>query len=319
MSLLFNGAEETGQTGLRHAGCGQRHKSDGLSAESGPHPLLFPGHLTDRHVFPHLSSLPVSEIALHLLVLLFIAAFVAGFIDSIAGGGGLIVVPALLLAGIPPLETLGTSKLGAMFGSGSATLAYARKGHIDLKEQFPLALISAMGAALGAALATLLPADALRIILPVLLIAIALYFGFKPNIGDIDRARRISHFAFAMTVVPLIGFYDGLFGPGTGSFFMLCFVTLAGFGILKATAHTKLLNFGSNIGAFIVFALFGAVMWKVGLVTGVAQFLGAQAGSRLAMKKGAAIIKPLLVITCIILAAKLLSDPAHPIRVWLQF
>lgn len=258
------------------------------------------------------------EIALHLLLFLFIAAFLAGFIDSIAGGGGLIIVPALLLAGVPPLETLGTSKLGAMFGSGSATLAYARKGHVDFKDQLPLALISAVGAGFGAALATLLPAEALQVILPILLIAIALFFAFKPNIGDMDRARRISHFAFAATVVPLIGFYDGLFGPGTGSFFMLGFVTLAGFGILKATAHTKLMNFGSNVGAFIIFALFSAVMWKVGLVTGIAQFLGAQAGSRLAMKKGAAIIKPLLVVTCIILAVKLLSDPAHPIRIWLQ-
>lgn len=319
MCFLFNGAWETGQTGLRHARRGLRHKSLPVRGKDAGRPLLFPGHLTDRHVFSHLPSLPVSEIALHLLVLLFIAAFVAGFIDSIAGGGGLIVVPAMLLAGIPPLETLGTSKLGAMFGSGSATLAYARKGHVDLEGQLPLVLISAAGAALGAALATLLPADALKIILPVLLIAIALYFGFKPNIGDIDRARRITHFAFALTVVPLIGFYDGLFGPGTGSFFMLSFVTLAGFGVLKATAHTKLLNFGSNIGAFTIFALFGAVIWKVGLVTGVAQFLGAQAGSRLAMKKGASVIKPLLVVTCIILAVKLLSDPAHPIRIWLQF
>ncbi|MDO9418690.1 TSUP family transporter [Pararhizobium sp.] len=258
------------------------------------------------------------DIALHILLLLFAACFLAGFVDSIAGGGGLITIPAFLLAGIAPLDALGTNKLGGLFGSGSATIAYASKGHVNLKEQLPLALLSAGGAALGAVMATFVPAEVLKVALPFLLVAIALYFGLKPNIGDVDTARRISHFAFAFTAVPLIGFYDGVFGPGTGSFFMLSFVMLAGFGVLKATAHTKLLNFASNIGAFIVFALYGAVYWKLGLITGVAQFLGAQVGSRMAMKIGAGIIKPLLVITCIGLAIRLLSDPAHPIRIWLN-
>ena len=122
---------------------------------------------------------------------------------------------------------------------------------------------------------------------------------------------------FTATVVPLIGFYDGVFGPGTGSFFMLAFVTLAGFGVLKATAHTKLLNFGSNIGAFTVFLFYGVILWKVGLTMGAGQFLGAQAGSRMAMKNGAGIIKPLHVVTSIALAIRLMADPSHPIRVWL--
>jgi uncharacterized membrane protein YfcA len=119
-----------------------------------------------------------------------------------------------------------------------------------------------------------------------------------------------------LIVVPLIGFYDGIFGPGTGSFFMLAFVALAGYGLLKATAHTKLLNFASNLGAFAVFAFVGAISWKIGLMMGAAQFAGAQVGSRLAMKNGARIIKPLLVITCVALAAKLISDPVNPVRVW---
>lgn len=256
------------------------------------------------------------ELTLDTILLLMCAAFIAGFIDSIAGGGGLITVPAALLAGIPPLETLGTNKLQSLFGSGSATLAYARKGHVDLKSQWPLALISAAGSAVGALLATIVPGDVLKIIMPFLLVIIAIYFAVKPNIGDSDRARRISHFAFGATIVPLIGLYDGVFGPGTGSFFMLAFVTLAGFGILKATAHTKLLNFGSNIGAFIVFWIYGAVLWKIGILMGLAQFSGAQVGSRFAMRKGAAIIKPLLIITCIAMAIKLLSDPSHPLRLW---
>ena len=259
----------------------------------------------------------MSDLAPHILMLLFAAAFVAGFIDSIAGGGGLITVPAMLLAGIPPLETLGTNKLQSLFGSGSATLAYARGGHVKLREQFPMAVMAGLGGAFGALLATIVPGDVLKAIMPFLLVTIGLYFGFKPNISDQDRHQRIKPLVFGLTFVPAIGFYDGVFGPGTGSFYMLGFVMLAGFGLLKSTAHTKLLNFSSNIGAFAVFLSFGVVLWKPGLIMGLGQFLGAQAGSRLAMKNGARLIKPLLVVTCIGLAIRLLSDPANPVRVWL--
>jgi len=240
----------------------------------------------------------------------------AGFVDSIAGGGGLIAVPALLLAGLSPVEALGTNKLQGLFGSGSAAVAYARKGHVDLRAQLPSAALSAVGSAFGAILATVIPGDIFRAFLPFLLVAIALYFAFKPNMGDIDRARRLSPFLFGLMIVPMLGFYDGVFGPGAGSFFMLAFVALAGYGLLKATAHTKPLNFASNLGAFGVFAFFGVISWKIGLMMGAAQFAGAQVGSRMAMKNGARIIKPLLVITCVALAAKLIADPANPVRVW---
>ena len=257
------------------------------------------------------------DLTFQLFALLFIAAFLAGFIDSIAGGGGMITVPAMLLVGIPPLETLGTNKLQSLFGSASASIAYARKGHVDLAGQLPMAVMSALGAALGALLATVVPGDVLKAVLPFLLVAIALYFAVKPSVGDVDKTRRMTPFLFSLTLVPLIGFYDGVFGPGTGSFFMLAFIALAGFGVLKATAHTKFLNFGSNLGAFIVFVLYGVVLWKVGLLMGAGQFAGAQVGSRFAMKSGAKIIKPLLVITCVALAIRLLADPVHPVRIWL--
>lgn len=146
------------------------------------------------------------------------------------------------------------------------------------------------------------------------LIAIAIYFAVKPNMNDVDRAERLSHFLFGLVIAPLVGFYDGLFGPGAGSFYMLAFVSLAGFGVLKATAHTKLLNFAFNIGGFIVFAVAGVVYWKIGLMMGVAQFLGARLGASLAIRIGARLIKPLLVIICLSLAVKLLADPANPLR-----
>jgi len=260
---------------------------------------------------------PLEELGLQILLLLFAAGLIAGFIDAIAGGGGMITIPAMLLAGIPPLQVLGTNKLQSLFGSGSASLSYARHGHVDLRGQLPMVLTAALGAALGALLATVVPGEMLKAALPFLLVGIAIYFGLKPDAGEVDRHRRMSAKTFALAFVPAIGFYDGVFGPGTGSFLMLGFISLAGYGLLKATAHTKFLNFGSNVGAFAVFLAFGAVLWKVGLVMGAGQFLGAQLGSRFAMKQGAKIIKPLLVTVSVALAIRLLADPAHPLRTWL--
>ncbi len=257
------------------------------------------------------------ELTLQTLALLAAAAFAAGFIDSIAGGGGLITVPALLLAGFPPVQALGTNKLQSLFGSASATLAYAAKGQVRPAEQWPAALASLIGSVAGALLATVLPSDWLRWLMPVMLVAIALYFALKRNLGEEDRAQRLTPLLFALTISPLIGFYDGLFGPGTGSFFMLAFVGLAGFGLLKATAHTKFLNFASNVGGFATFALLGVVSWPVGIAMGLAQFGGAQLGARWAVRGGARVIRPLLVLTCIVLAAKLLTDDAGPLRHWL--
>jgi uncharacterized membrane protein YfcA len=248
------------------------------------------------------------DMTIDFFFILFLVGVAAGFIDSIAGGGGLITVPAMLIAGIPPLETLGTNKLQAQFGSASATIAYARKGHVNLKEQLPMALLACLGGGIGALIAGYVPTHVLRIVMPVMLIAIAIYFAFKPNISDVDSRRRITPFLFAITLVPFIGFYDGLFGPGAGSFYMLGFVALAGFGMLKATAHTKLLNFGSNFGGFVVFTLTGSVMWKLGLLMGLGQFIGAQIGSAFAMRKGAKLIRPLLIFSCLAMASKLIID-----------
>ena len=259
------------------------------------------------------------ELSLEIALLLAGAAFLAGFVDSIAGGGGLITVPALLIAGFPPVDALGTNKLQGLFGSGSATIAYARGGQVDIAAQLPIAALSLVGGAAGALLASVLPGELLRIALPFVLVAIALYFALKPNMDDIDRTRRMPPLVFAVTVVPLIGFYDGVFGPGTGSFFMLAFVSLAGYGLLKATAHTKLLNFASNVGGFAAFSLVGAVSWKIGLLMGVAQFAGARLGAGLAIRNGAKIIRPLLVLNCMALAIRLLADPTNPVRAYLGF
>ena len=254
------------------------------------------------------------DLAADTIAMLALAGFAAGFVDSIAGGSGLITVPALMLAGLSPIEALGTNKLQGLFGTGSATFSYASKGHVDVRRQAPSALMALAGGILGALAATVVPGTVLSAAMPVVLVAIALYFAVKPNMGDVDRTRRLSPFLFGLLAVPVIGFYDGVFGPGAGSFYMLAFVSLAGYGVLKATAHTKLLNFSSNLGGFIVFVLAGVVFWKVGLMMGAAQFVGARAGAHLAIRNGARLIKPLLVAVCLALAIKLLADPANPLR-----
>ncbi|MHC5308094.1 TSUP family transporter [Bartonella sp. LJL80] len=252
------------------------------------------------------------------IVTLIFAALAAGIIDSIAGGGGLITIPVLMLSGIPPVTALGTNKLQGLFGSFSATLAYARAGHVDLRKQFGQALMAFFGSVVGALVAVVIPVAILQAFLPVLLIVVALYFALKPNLNDIDKTQRIGPMVFCLTMAPLVGFYDGLFGPGAGSFYMLAFVSLAGYGILKATAHTKLLNFSSNVGGFLTFALVGSIDFRIGISMGIAQFIGAQIGARIAMRVGSRLIKPLLVIVCLILAVKLLWDPHNPLREFLH-
>lgn len=248
------------------------------------------------------------EVAAEVLLILIAAAFVAGVVDSIAGGGGLITVPVLLLAGADPVTALATNKVQGLFGAGSAAVSYARAGHVNLIGQAGPAAIALVAAAAGAALAAALPQGAIRAVLPVVLIGIALFFAFKPGLGDIDRAERLRPAAFALTVVPAVGFYDGLVGPGTGAFFMLAFVALGGFGILKATAHTKFLNFASNVGGMAAFALVASPWWLTGLAMGAAQIAGAALGARLAVRVGARVIRPVLVVTSTLLALRLLWE-----------
>ncbi len=241
-----------------------------------------------------------------LALILICAAFVAGFVDSIAGGGGLITLPVLLLAGASPLEALATNKVQGSFGAATAAGAYARAGHVNLRAQLPAAGIAFGAGVAGAVLASVIPTDGLRVALPIVLIAIAAFFALKPGLSDLDRAARVGPAMFTAAVVPFIGFYDGLIGPGAGAFYMIGFVTLAGYGVLKATAHTKLLNFASNVGGLLAFAITGAPWWMIGVAMGCAQVAGAWLGARLAMRVGARLIKPLLVTTSVLLAIRLL-------------
>jgi len=246
------------------------------------------------------------DLSLDLLLLLVGAAFAAGFIDAIAGGGGLITVPVLLLAGLPPAQALATNKVQGVFGAATAAISYARHGLVDLRQQTGAAAAAFAAGLCGALLVTWLPTQLLRHGLPVLLVGVAVFFALKPGLDDTDRTRRLAPSVFTATIVPVIGFYDGLVGPGTGSFFMLGFVMLAGYGVLKATAHTKLLNFASNLGGLIAFAVAGKPLWLLGGAMAVAQIGGAMLGAKLAMRIGARVIKPLLVATSSVLALRLI-------------
>ncbi|WP_025733843.1 TSUP family transporter [Carnimonas nigrificans] len=233
------------------------------------------------------------------LAMLALAALCAGFIDTIAGGGGLITVPTLMLAQIPPVQALATNKLQGSFGTLTSSLTFWRRGHLSfstIKKPFLFALI---GAALGTLLVQQVNTDALQVLVPIVLTFIALYFLLVPSAGKVERTPRLSARIYDATVVPLIGFYDGFFGPGTGSFFSLSEVALRGRQLIQATATAKALNLASNIASLLIFIIGGHVLWTAGIVMLLAQLVGAYLGSLVVLGAGARIIRPLIVIVCI--------------------
>ena len=233
------------------------------------------------------------------------AAFGAGYVDAIAGGGGLVTVPALTLAGLDPVSVLATNKLQSAFGSGSAMRSFARAGHLDWAQAKPVALAAAAGAVAGALLVAHLPVAAVAQALPFALAFAALYFVFSPRLSDAASKPRLSRRAFLLAFVPAIGFYDGVFGPGAGSFYMMGFVGLLGLGVVTATARTKAANFASNVAALAALAATGHVVWGLGLAMGAAQFFGARLGAKAAIRNGARLIRPTLACVCLAVAAKL--------------
>ncbi|MBI3230940.1 MAG: TSUP family transporter [Burkholderiales bacterium] len=241
-------------------------------------------------------------------------AFLAGFFDAIAGGGGLITLPALFLAGVPPLSAIATNKLQAASASVSATVAFARKGMIEWRTGRFLVLTAMVGGASGALLVSFVDKTMLTMIVPVLLLLVATYFVLAPKLTNEDGKQKISILLFSFIVAPALGFYDGVFGPGTGSFFMVAFVFLAGLGMIRAMSFTKLANASCNIGALMIFISKGMILWPLALAMAVASSLGAQLGARCAVRVGARLIKPMLVIMCCAMAAKLLMVEDNPLR-----
>lgn len=254
------------------------------------------------------------ELDLSAIALLCATAFAAGFVDAIAGGGGLLTIPALLLAGVPPVAAVATNKVQGTLSIISALYTYGRSGMVEWRAGLPMAAMSFAIGIVGALSVHILPKEAIAGLIPVLLIAVALYFGLVRGMGDADRKSRLTRLTFVLLVVPPIAFYDGFLGPGAGSFYALALIALQGFGITRTTAMSKLLNGGSNAGSLLLFSIAGSVLWPLGLGMGVCSMLGAQVGSRLAIKQGAKIIRPLIVVTCCALSVRMLADPANPVH-----
>jgi len=248
--------------------------------------------------------LPIAPDAM-LPIGMFLVANVAGFVDSIAGGGGLLTMPALLWAGLPPAHALATNKLQACFGSGSASVHFIRTGTVHPGRFLPAILGTFIGSALGAGSVQILDQGVLRSIIPILLVGAALFFLFMPNPGTARSTIHVGEKGFALFIAPALGFYDGFFGPGTGSFMVLSLVVLSGWPLTEATARTKILNFSSNIAAFLVFLSGGEIQWQIGLIMAAGQMLGAQLGSRLVIAKGAVIVRPLLVLMSLAITARI--------------
>jgi uncharacterized membrane protein YfcA len=245
------------------------------------------------------------ELSLELALLLVGVGTLAGFIDAVAGGGGLITMPTLLFTGLNPAQAVATNKLQSSFGTLSALRFFIKKGLIHPKQHLPEVSAVLLGAALGAIAVQAIKASFLSQIMPWILIAVALYFLLTPNLGETKSRIIISASSF-LVVACLIGFYDGFFGPGTGTFFALGLVVLQGVNIKEATARAKLFNFTSNIVSLTVFIAGGEVVWLYGLLMALGQFTGARLGAGMVLNKGIAIIRPLTIMMCIAMSITLI-------------
>jgi uncharacterized membrane protein YfcA len=240
------------------------------------------------------------------LAALGLVGLLAGFVDAIAGGGGLIAIPALLAAGVPPVAAFGTNKVQSVIGTIIAAVTYWRSGLVSLRSLALAIPVTFAGAFLGALAVKQIDTTVLQYAVPVALIAIALYFAFAPRLSDDDSHARLQLAVFGPVMGFVVGFYDGILGPGTGSFMTLGFVTLFGFGLTRAAGHTKVLNLTSNLGALALFIPTGDVVWQIAAVMIVGQVIGGYLGARTGIRFGARLIRPLVVVVSILLALRLL-------------
>ena len=242
------------------------------------------------------------------LPLLFTTGLVAGFVDSIAGGGGLITLPMILSLGGDPQVALGTNKLQATFGSASAAWHYSKAGAVDLKDCWRGCLITFIGALIGTLTVRQVGPNTLKVIIPLLLIAVAVYSLRTPNLGERETKPLLTRHRFDLIFGLALGFYDGFFGPGTGTFWTMAFVLAMGFNLTRATAYTKAMNFSSNVCSLLIFAIAGQVNYFAGTVMGVGQLIGARFGSRMVMKRGTKFIRPVFITVVLSITVKLLYD-----------
>lgn len=246
------------------------------------------------------------EIAAETVALLVVAGFLAGWVDAVVGGGGLIQLPALLLVpGISPVQALATNKLAGIMGTSVSAATYYRRVQPDLRTAAPMAVAALVGAAGGASLAVLLPEAVIEPVILVALVVVAAYTITRPAVGRATDLRWTGrhHLVAAVLLGAGIGAYDGLVGPGTGTFLVIGLVGLLGYAFLEASAKAKIVNAATNLGALVVFAWQGAPLWGLGLAVGAANVAGAYLGARMAIARGSRFVRVvfLLVVGALIL------------------
>ena len=234
------------------------------------------------------------------------AAFAAGLVDAVVGGGGLIQIPAMfsLLPKEAPATILGTNKLAAIFGTGSAAASYARRVRVAWSTAAPAAVAAFALSFVGAYTVTRVPADFVRALLPFVLVAVAVYTFMKKDLGSVHAPLHsgMTERIWAIGIGAAIGFYDGFFGPGTGSFLLFLFVRFFGFDFLSASAAAKIVNVACNLSALMWFGYSGHLLWQLGMLMAGCQIVGSLVGTRLALKHGSGFVRKLflLVVTALI-------------------
>ncbi|WP_375141843.1 sulfite exporter TauE/SafE family protein [Zhihengliuella sp.] len=261
--------------------------------------------------FGFLSGSGLDGIQAGTLALIVVIGFAAGWIDAVVGGGGLLQLPALLLVpGVSPVQALATNKMGSIFGTTTSAVTYYRRVHPDLRTAIPMALIALAGSFGGAVVATLLPPSVFKPIIVAALVAVAVFTAVKPTVGELTQLRHqgVRHYVAAGTIGALIGFYDGLIGPGTGSFLIIAMVVAMGYNFLDASAKAKMVNMATNFGSLVFFIPSGHVLWGLGLALGVANMLGGYTGARMAVSRGSRFIRVVFLVVVSVLILRLGYD-----------
>ncbi|KGN31920.1 permease [Knoellia sinensis KCTC 19936] len=251
------------------------------------------------------------------VALMALAGFVAGWIDAVVGGGGLVQIPALMLGfpGATPAQILATNKIGSIAGTAASAVTFWRRVRPDLRTALPMAVVAYFGAIGGAFIGLNIPKSAFNPIILVMLIAVGAYTLFKPSLGTSTALRwdGTRHVVIAMLVGFFIGVYDGALGPGTGSFMVFALVGLMGYAFLEASAKAKIANFATNLGALTVFAPGGHVMWEIGAVMAVANLIGGYVGARTAVSRGSGFVR---VVFVVVVAAFIIRIGGQVLGIW---
>lgn len=254
----------------------------------------------------------MEDINLYTLLFLVIAGFIAAFIDSVVGGGGLISIPALLFTGMSPSAALATNKFSSSMGSLTSTISFIRAGKVNFKFVIKFLPLTVGGSIIGAYVVHFVSPDILKPLILVILVVVAIYTIVKKDWGKETLYKGLTRNKLIMMLLLIfaIGFYDGFLGPGTGSFLLFAFLII-GFDFVQAAGNAKILNFGSNIAALVVFLSMGTVNFAYGIPMGIAMVAGALVGTNFAIKKGSSYVRVLFIGVTVLLIGKNILNYLH--------